>query len=152
MTDRRMGQGSGESQWMGHVAAAGVGLVYVAAVVRATVWRHDLLDLARSGFVLWPYWVMIGGLVVLGAASVAVVVASRRMPWMPTAASVLLLYGIAESSFTRLDSALPYLGPWQPTLRWGVETISLVTGAMIAASLWGWWPYRWSGRHAARRS
>jgi hypothetical protein len=59
----------------------------------------------------------------LGVVLLLIVVVSPRMPWLPTAAVLPLLDGMAAT--------LP-----------GTAMNTLLTGLLTAAAVWGWWSYR----------
>jgi hypothetical protein len=129
----------GADEWRPRAVGTVLAVAYVAMLRGVTVLEQGLRDLIARDAVAWPFWAIIVVQLVLGVATFAVVVGAPRFPWTPTLVAVLLAYGVAESSVSGVAHLLPTLGSWQPRLDWGIATVSLLTGVMLATAVWGWW-------------
>jgi hypothetical protein len=107
-----------------HAVGAGIGFALAAAFVGLTSWERQLRVQSVQEAAAEPIWVLIG-LYVLAGAIAAVVLLLRRTPWVPTAASVSLLYYLLASipvgggpSCRIPTGCLTYSGPSRPSDSW----------------------------------
>ena len=127
--------------WVRHVGSAALGIAFVLAVEAVTRLERDLRAVQQRDVVLWPSWASAGMFLLLGAVLLVIVLVSPRLPWLPTAAALVLFSGMLATLPSGLASGLPLRGLWLPSVYWGLSTIALVTGAMTATAVWGWWSF-----------
>lgn len=128
--------------WLRHVGSAALGIAFVAAVEGATHLERELRAVQQRDVVPWPSWAIASLFLLLGAVMLVIVRMSPRMPWMPTAAAALLIYGILAVLPSSLANALPLWGQWAPSVYWGQSIKPLIAGLMTATAMWSWWQAR----------
>jgi hypothetical protein len=126
--------------WTSHTLGVGIGLAIAAGVVGLNSWERRLREQSVREAAVEPIWVIIGVFVLAGAVTVGAVLMSRRMPWLPTAAAVTLLYYLLASVPGGWGDELPYPG-WAPRLHWSFTTVGFMVGVMSATAMWSWWSY-----------
>ncbi len=131
--------------WVRHPGSAALGIALVLAIEAVTRLEHDLRAVQLRDVVPWPSWVIAGMYLLLGVVLLVVLLVSPRMPWLPTAAALLLLYGMFSTLPGGAANVLPYAGPWAPSVDRGLSTLSLGAGVLTATAVWGWWRFRRPG-------
>ena len=126
--------------WTSHALGAGIGFAVAAAVVGLNSWERQLREQSVRDATVEPIWLIIGLFVLAGAITVVAVLLSRRMPWLPTAASLTLLYYLLASIPGGWGNELPYPG-WAPRLQWSFTTVGFMVGVMSATAMWSWRSY-----------
>ena len=104
------------STWLRHVGSAALGIAFVAAVEGVTHLERVLRAVQQRDVVAWPSWAIASLFLLLGAVMLVIVLMSPRMPWMPTAAAALLIYGMLAVLPSSLANALPLRGQWIPSV------------------------------------
>ncbi|MFU8841284.1 MAG: hypothetical protein ACNA8R_11270 [Nitriliruptoraceae bacterium] len=125
-----------------------MGLVFVLALEGVTRFERELRVLQLREVVAWPSWVIAGVFLLLGLVLLLIVVAAPRMPWLPTAAAVPLLYAMVATLPGAPMNTLPLGGRWAPAMSLWHSSHTLLTGLLTTTAVWGWWSYR---RRAGRR-
>ena len=124
----------------GSVRAGAVvlGLLFGGAVeVMAAVVKPRLMAISNAEAATWPIAVIFGLFVLLGAGTAAVVLVSPRQPWLPTAAAVVLLYGLVASFPTIPTWSLPYPGDDREFV-----LVPTMAGILTTTAVWSWWSSR----------
>lgn len=128
--------------WLRHLGSAALGIALVLAIEAVTRLEHDLRAVQLRDVVPWPSWVIAGMYLLLGVVLLVVLLVSPRMPWLPTAAALLLWYGMFSTLPGGAANVLPSAGPWAPSVDRGLSTLSLGAGVLTATAVCSWWRFR----------
>lgn len=124
----------------GHVLGAAGGLALGVVVMGLVTREQDLRDRMVQDPGPGYAWGIVGLFALAGVLVGLAAMLAGRTPWLPTVASVVLLYYLLASMPTASGTVLPL--PLFPRAQWSLTALGALVGVLSATAVWAWWSYR----------